>query len=104
MRLTRSTPKRIKRFRKAGRNDPRRGCSTRYPCVHPGGEHATWHHALQHFKAKRQATIADQDLLWADQYEPWHHCTCMWCSNPNEIEITDAMVEAAEREREAFGR
>lgn len=104
MRLTRSTPKRIKRFRKAGRNDPHRGCSTRYPCVHPGGEHATWHHALQHFKAKRQATIADQDLLWADQYEPWHHCICMWCSNPNEIEITDAMIEAAEREREAFGR
>lgn len=104
MRLTRSTPKRIKRFRKAGRNDPRRGCSTRYPCVHPGGEHATWHHALQHFKAKREATAADQALL-SDRDDPsWHECLCMWCSNPNEIEITDAMVDAAEREREAFGR
>lgn len=94
-RLTRSTPKRYRTFR--GRDLRARGHGR-------GDDFVTWHEELQHFKAKREATIADQELLWADQYEPWYHCACTWCSNPNEIEITDAMVEAAEREREAFGR
>jgi len=89
MRLTRSTPKRIKRFRKAGRSDPRRGCSARYPCVHPGGEHTTWHHALQHFKAKRAATVADQ--AWAaedDAYDPYV-CDCRWCAAQHDAEEPD---------------
>lgn len=95
-RLTRSTPKRYRTFR--GRTLRARGHGL-------GDDFVEWNNQLQHFKARREATAADQELAWADRYEPWHHytCMCMGC-NPNEIDFTDDMFEAAEREREAFGR
>lgn len=94
-RLTRSTPKRYRTF--DGRTLRARGHGR-------GADFVERHHQLQHFKARREAIKADQERLWADRYEPWHECLCMWCSNPNEIEITEDMQTAAEREREMYDR
>lgn len=87
VRLTRSTPKRYKRFRRDA-----------------GSDHATWHHELQHFKTRRQATAADEALLWADIEPYWPSCGCMYsCDDgPLDIEITADMNQVVDREREAF--